>query len=398
MRFFLWLLTLFAAAIGLAVAARYNPGNVVFFYPPYRIDLSLNLFLLIALGVFLLIHFVLRAIDITREMPAKVAAYRREKRDREGNRALREALKGLFEGRYGQAEKAARRAAESPDNAGLAALIGARAAQRMRQYERRDGWLSKAQADTSLRVARLMTSIELSVDDDKPEQALAAVRELNATGVRHIQALQLALKASQRSGDWPEVLRLVRLLDKHNALHPALSRRLRELAYEDMLGDAAHDAESIRRVWATVPSADRLQSAVAARAARSFNACGLHAEARETIERSLAADWDERLVRAYRDSAAPEGSPELLAQIERCEEWLARRPTDAELALTLGSLCLRQKLWGKAQRHLEQALSDAADSALAREAHLKLAQMHEALGQADEAALHYRQCALTTIL
>jgi HemY protein len=35
---------------------------------------------------------------------------------------------------------------------------------------------------------------------------------------------------------------------------------------------------------------------------------------------------------------------------------------------------------------------------MVREAHLKLAQMHEALGQEAEAAAHYRQCALATIL
>ena len=45
MRFFLWLLTLFAAAIGLALLARFNPANVVLFYPPYRVDISLNFFL-----------------------------------------------------------------------------------------------------------------------------------------------------------------------------------------------------------------------------------------------------------------------------------------------------------------------------------------------------------------
>jgi len=104
------------------------------------------------------------------------------------------------------------------------------------------------------------------------------------------------------------------------------------------------------------------------------------------------------VVRAYREAAAPAGTPALLAQIEHCEQWIKQRPTDAELALTLGSLCLKQKLWGKAQRYLEQALSDAGDARMVRETHLKLAQMHDALLQPEEAAFHYRQCALATIL
>jgi HemY protein len=61
-------------------------------------------------------------------------------------------------------------------------------------------------------------------------------------------------------------------------------------------------------------------------------------------------------------------------------------------------LCLRQKLWGKAQRHLEQALSDATEFRTVREVHLKLAQLHDALSQPEQAAAHYRQCALATLL
>ncbi|HEX8606693.1 MAG TPA: heme biosynthesis protein HemY [Pseudoduganella sp.] len=398
MRVFLWLLALMAAAIGIAVTARYNPGNVVLFYPPYRMDLSLNFFVVLQILLFMLLYALVRAFRATTGMPARVAEYRQRKREREGNKGLRDALKALFEGRFGHAEKAALRAADLPENAGVAALIGARAAHRMRQNVRRDQWLARIADDATMKTARLMTMTELLVDDHQPEAALAAVRELNASGTRHIHALQWSLKAEQQAKNWPEVLRLVRSLDKHRALHPALSARLRELAYEDLLSDKAHDAESIMRVWTTIPTVDRVKPYVACRAATALNARGLHDEARQVAEESLKANWDERVVRSYRDAAAPAGSAALLAQIEHCEAWLAERPTDAELALTLGSLCLKQKLWGKAQRYLEQALSDATDPPMVREAHLKLAQLHEALQQPEEAASHYRQCALATIL
>ncbi|RJG05653.1 heme biosynthesis protein HemY [Noviherbaspirillum cavernae] len=398
MRIFISLLILLAAAIGVAVGARFNHGNVVLFYAPYRVDLSLNLFLVLLVLLFVLMYVILNTIRDAQRMPQRVAAYRNAKREREGNRAMRDALKALFEGRFGHAEKAATRAADSPDNAGLSALIAARAAHRLGQPDRRDGWLTRVGEESALKTARLMTTIELLTDERQPEAALEAVNELQGSGTRHIHALRLALKANQRAENWPEVLRLVRLLDKRNAIHPALSRKLRELAYRDLLSDRAHDAESIRRVWSTIPAEDRVQPFVAVLAAGAFNSRGLHDEARNVIEKALAIEWDERLVRVYGDSSAPEGSPALLAQIERCEEWLAKRPTDAELELTLGTFCLKQKLWGKAQRHLEQALSDATDAETVRQAHLKLAQLHEALNQPEQAALHYRQCALATML
>jgi HemY protein len=398
MRLLLWLVALMATAIGIAVTARFNPGNVVVFYPPYRIDLSLNFFMLLLVALFAVLYLLIKAVRSTLKMPARVAAYRQRKRERDGNKGLRDALKAYFEGRFGQAEKAAARAAELPDNAGVAALIGARAAHRMRQGERRDAWLGRVAGDNALKTARLMTTTELLVDDHQPEAALAAVEELNASGTRHIHALQWSLKAQQQARNWPEVLRLVRMLDKHKALHPALSARLREMAYEALLTDPAHDADSLRRVWATVPQQDRIKPYVACVAATALNARGLHDEARVTAEEALGRQWDERIVRAYREAAGQPGSATLLAQIEHCEGWMRERPNDAELALTLGSLCLKQKLWGKAQRYLEQALSDASEGRMVREAHLKLAQMHEALGQEAEAAAHYRQCALATIL
>jgi HemY protein len=398
MRIFLWLLGLFAAAIGLAVLARYNVGNVVFFYPPWRIDLSLNLFALLTLGLFVVLFGLIRALRTAQAMPGRVANYRRERREREANRALRDALKALFEGRFGQAEKAAARAGALPENEGVAALVGARAAHRLGHPERRQTWLTRAAQEEGLRTARLMTEIELLVDEHHPEEALDAVRELNNTGTRHIHAQRLALKANQAAKNWPEVLRLVRSLDKNSAIHPALSLRLRELAYESMLADSTHDADALRRTWYTIPAEERVRPAVALRGARAHVRVGLQEEASAIVEKSLATDWDERLVCIWRTAAGAEGSPTLLGQIERAEHLLIAHPNDPELALTLGTFCLRQKLWGRAQRCLETALTHATDAETVREAHLKLAQLHEALEQPQEAAAHYRQCALASLL
>jgi HemY protein len=397
MRFFLWLLTLFAFAIGLAVLARFNPGNVVLFYPPYRVDLSLNFFIVLMVAFFIVLYMIISTVRATLDMPRRVEQYRAAKQLRESARAMQEALKAFFEGRFGQAEKSATQAALVPENAGLAALLGARAAHRLQQPERRDAWLARAQEDNSLRNARLMTTIELLAEDNKDtDAAQAALEELNASGIRHIHALRLGLRVNQNARNWQEVLRLVRLLDKRDILHPTLSRRLRDLAYEDLLAASSHDRESLKSLWSGVPSADRLSPAVAVCAAKAFLAIGQQQEAAAILEKALVEQWDVHLLKAYRHCAAPEGSATLLAQVENCERWLRERPNDAELALTLGAFCLKQKLWGKAQRHFEQALSDSSERSTEQEAHLKLAQLHETINQPEEAAAHYRLCAITT--
>ncbi len=346
------LVILFAAAVLLALSARFNPGNVVVFYPPYRIDISLNFFIIILLAAFILFGLLVYMVQAAKQMPKRVAQYRRAKIEQEANKSFRDALKAFFEGRFGHAEKAALRAGELPENTALAALIGARAAHHMGQLERRDAWLASLEANRSYKVARLVSATELLTDSHQSARALEAINELNANGTRHIHVLRWALKANQQVKQWGEVLRLVKTLDKHRSLHPALSTRLRELAYQDLLSDHGHDAESMRRLWNSIPSEDRVKPFVAVLAAHTMVAQGLSDDARFVLERALEAEWDQRLIVAYRKTAAKEGSTALLAQIEHCEAWLAKHPTDPELALTMGMLCLYQKLWGKAERNL----------------------------------------------
>ena len=147
-RIFLWLVGLFAAAIGLAVLARFNPGNVVLFYPPHRIDISLNFFIVLLLLGFLLLLLIVNTVRATMALPRRVEQYRAMRQLRESGRALQEALRAYLEGRFGRVEKSARKAAQSPEHAGLAALLGARAAQRLQEPLRRDKWLSEAASDS----------------------------------------------------------------------------------------------------------------------------------------------------------------------------------------------------------------------------------------------------------
>ena len=61
MRTLLWLLTLGALAVGLALAAQYNDGYALFVLPPWRVELSLNLLVVLVVIGFLLGYLLLRA-------------------------------------------------------------------------------------------------------------------------------------------------------------------------------------------------------------------------------------------------------------------------------------------------------------------------------------------------
>jgi HemY protein len=43
-------------------------------------------------------------------------------------------------------------------------------------------------------------------------------------------------------------------------------------------------------------------------------------------------------------------------QLQHAESWLKQHPADSSLLLTLGRLCLQNRLWGKARDYLEASL------------------------------------------
>jgi HemY protein len=105
----------------------------------------------------------------------------------------------------------------------------------------------------------------------------------------------------------------------------------------------------------------------------------------DTINRRGPEGWESSLAAIYADCKGES----TLAQIERAEKWLKQHARDAVLLATLGKLCMRQSLWGKAQSYLEAsvALQPTLD------AHMTLARLMEQMGKRDEAVRHIRRSA-----
>jgi HemY protein len=386
MRALFWGVVLAVLAGAAALIASERGGNVVFVVPPLRVDVSLNFFLMSALVVFLLVFWAARMVQKTVDFPARVAAYQQRRSEIGSSRALREALRSLFEGRFARAERAAQVAQRLHEIAGLSALVGARAAHRMHEHARRDEWLARAADDRSVDTARLATSAELWTDSREAQRALDAIVDLQAGGARHIQIARVALAANLQVGRWDEVLKLVRPLAKRHALHDAAVRRLKLLAYREQLNDARHDASVLLQAFEAIPLEDRRLVEVALEGARLLNLAGRGRAAADAIEVALEARWDERLLDEYaRAQALP-----VRERLERATAWLQRYPQDAALLRCLGLLCLREQLWGNARMYLLESLRLRVHPATS----LALARLAEQTDQGSEAAVHFREAAL----
>ena len=394
MRSLFWLVVVSAAAVALVVLARVDSGYVLFFYPPYRVEMSMVFFTVAAAASFVLLYLLVRGLGNAVSLPATVRAWRARRRRERAHAALAAALQAYYEGRYARAEKEASIAFENGPTPGVAALLAARAAHQMRDFERRDGWLERADGSgDALQAARLVSRAELALEDRDFTAAREALKNLHGAGPKHVATTRMLLRAERGAGAWDEVLRLASQLSKRDAISPALAEEYKVQATVELLSRSADDPGAFERRWRGIAAADRARPRIAAAGARHATALGKAALARDILENALAAEWAPQLVSLYgdlpEDLSQEARSAEARTRIERAEGWLLERNRDAALLATLGRLCAQAELWGKARSFLEASLS-FEDS---RRARIELARLAERLGQADEAQRHFRRAA-----
>ncbi len=380
MRWIFWILGLFALAVALALALRLNTGYALLVWPPYRVELSLNLVLLLLAVGFAVVYLLLRIIFGVLALPAQVRGFRARRRREDARSALLEALEAFFEGRYGRAEKAAASVMQSGESPALGAVLAARAAHELRHYEQRDGYLARAEKSAPGNSAmRIIAAASMLLDQRRFQDALHALKALPE---KHTAALRLELKAQQQARNWEQTLPLIDQLERRGVFDATQAAQLRRYAHVENLQRQALDLRAIEECWQKIPARQKRDAKVAAAAAQCLTALGGCAQANQIIEQALEEEWNSDLVALYADCAGTEA----IRQIERAENWLKSNPHDAVLLLVLGKLCTQQQLWGKAQNYLEASVSVEPTYS----AHLALAQLHERVGNPDAARRHYR--------
>ena len=386
MRALFWLLAVFACAVALAIIGRGNDGYALFVYPPWRVELSLIFFFVLFAASFGVVYLLARLVHHTFQLPVHVRSYRQRVRAAKARDALLGSAQAYLEGRFARAESDARQAYDGGESRPLAALLAARAAHQLRARDRRDQWLEKsAESGDPLHIARLVTRAELLLEDRDYIGARAVLRDLHGSGPKHIATLRLLLRAEFGARNWEEVLRLTGILAKRDAISPALQDEYKSQALSELLAALAQDPSGMEARWRKLPARDQGMPRVAAAAARHAASAGRSGLAREIIERALAQEWVPALVDLYGATAGDD----VRARIEKAERWLPEHPGDARLLLTLGRLCVRAELWGKAQNYLEASVSFEPG----RESYLALARLYDRLERPQEAGRHYRLAA-----
>ncbi len=374
MRGVIWLVLLFTVAVVAATTLGSNDGLVTLYWGGWRMDLSLNLAVILLLGTCLLLMSAVKALYSLLTLPRRAGDWRALRRERGAQAALREALAEYFGARYGRASKAAQRALTlqqdtpqlQPDTEfrTLALLLAAGSLHRLQDRTRRDATLKLALVEGRSKVAdeaaRLLAA-EWALEDRDGPRALELLAALPPGAGRRTQALRLRLQATRMARQPMDALSTARLLANHQAFSPVVAQSLlRALAAEALEG--AHDAQQLRRLWGQFDAADRRDAQVVARA----TARAVHLDAAEDARRWLRPFWD-RLSELSRDDREQVALALIEARVGIAGDWLPRLESAAQafghegaVVAAVGMVFAERGLWGKARKLLEQAAAAPA--------------------------------------
>jgi HemY protein len=415
MRATLWLLALFGIAVAGALFAGNNQGTVTLFWPPYRVDVSLNLVLLLLVAAFVFLHAALRALSALFDLPRQALRWRTQQKERAMYASLLEGLSHMLAGRFIRSRKSAEAVlqqeasltagGQKPANAGqlraVAHLLAAESAQALQDRAGREEHLKLALEQASARDAQetregaLMRAARWSLEDREPEAAMQWLRGLPLGAARRTLSLRTRLRASRQAGQAREALETARLLAKHHAFSPVAARSIvRGLAIDLLNG--AYDVAQLQRAWGLLEPSERTIPEVA-----------IHASQRLLFLRgdaNLARDW---LLPVW-EAQSELGDSLRVKLVGALEEgldaldagWLARieaaqkaNPRDATLQYLAGMACMKRQLWGKAQQLLTQAALGLQDAGLHRNAWRALAELAEQRADGTAAAMAWKRAA-----
>lgn len=368
---------------------RGNSGQVLISYGGVVVETSLWFGLLCIALLFLLFHLLLRCGSKVGSLVSSVRGWLTSHRCRRAHDQTVLAMYDLIEGDFARAEKRFSHYAKHSNMPLINYLAAAAMAQKQQAINRQERYLLLAQrieGDHSATVA--MVRAQLAIKNNHYEEAIAVLRQLCIARPKNALVLSMLRDLYVKNGCWYELHELLPALKKFvlNKYGGAMDGddfiRLEQHVYEKFLAAAVQNG-SIDDIWRTVPRSLQKNPTLVAIYIKYLIDNHRIDEAEIILKMVLRKQLDTRLLEFY----AAMDSQEPIRHLARAESWLQKQPQHAELLLTLGKICRRQKLWGKARKYLERS----AKLSSSKEAYRELADFFAEQSDLPKAVALYRR-------
>ena len=326
-----------------------DPGYVLIAYADTALETSLWVAVLLLIGFYL----ALRGLSfVVRRLARGHIQVSRWRSGRKLRAARSETVRGLLvmaEGRWADAKKLLLESADDVETPLINYLNAARAAHELGELAERDEYLKKAHETTSgAKFAVSITQAEFNIHEGRYEQALATLLNLHRRAPKNGAVLAMLAKCYEALSDWQALLELLGALRKHKALSETELLRLERTSWAAQLSASDSDAS----LWKRLPKSMRADLALMQQWIRQLVADKKYDDAEQIIRQVLAQQWDAELAQCYGEIRGSDPARQMVV----AQGWAKARPNDAEVALTLGRLCLMNEKFEQARDYFEQSL------------------------------------------
>ncbi|QMT39923.1 heme biosynthesis HemY N-terminal domain-containing protein [Neisseria shayeganii] len=385
MKGLIWIIVLFAAAVGLVLAAQTYSGNVylVIDQTQTMVAMSLHLFVGALIVSVAVLYLLLRLIDGVTAVPGRLRRFGSKRSARHAAESLNKAGLAFFEGKFQQAEREAAKVLDNKqagDNRVLALMLAAHSADQAGDEEKREGYLKDiAGLPDKNQLSRHLLLAESALNRRDYPAAEAALNAAAAVNPKLTRLVRLQLRYMFEQNNPLEVLDRVAKLEKAAALNSAEAAQYREWAYRELLA-LAQDYPAMKACLARIPE-DLKRGDLCADIAAKFVQTGQYPRAVKWVKHHYPETHNSQLLPHMIEAARYLSEKEQQKVMDTAESWLTQTPDNAHLLFNLGQMAYAKKLWGKAQSYLEASLNAQATP----QARLVLAKVFDEMGQPQQA-------------
>ena len=384
MKWLILLVIIVVGSVSTALIVLEDPGYVLLSWDVFTVETSLAFFVLAILLMYGLLYMLQRFITRVWGLPDRMHRWQAQRHAEQAHHAYHQGMRELAQGHWQRAEKQLLRHVKYSAEPMLHYLAAAYAAQQQGHQANRDRYLQLAATTEGSDLAVSLTQAKLQITQQQHEQALATLSRLHELEPRNTYVLKLLQRTYQALADWESLRQLLPVLRKLPGTDEKDIEKLDREVFSGLLESIGkqHQRDALEKLWHELPKHLHEDVRLVKSYVDQLRRVDADDAAEQILRKTLKKNWNEALALRY---GLLETS-DTARQLKTAEDWIREHGKSANLLLTLGRLCLRNRLWGKARIYFESSIGIEPQAVAYRELGLLL----EHLGDHDAAMNCYR--------
>lgn len=262
----------------------------------------------------------------------------------------------------------------------------------------REAW-TKALADAEDQYPTSRSTIQfvkaqLLFKSNQLEQCLAVLEQIRKSGSKESGVFELLKEVYINLQEWKKLDELIPVLEKRKIIDSDEAEKISKRIFMEELygiakpnsGDAESDRsdrlELVSKIWKKSPAKYREDEKIVKHYCELLVQLDAKIDAAKALETALSKNWSNALVTQFAVMDYDSNQAQLLV----AENWLKARPANSPLLLSLGRICMRNQLWGKAREYYQASIRISPSA----EAYGELALLLKSLGDIAESENCFR--------